>query len=280
MQSSTIKVNRKLVNQQGIASKQDLIAVEEPLQVDLIHLGKDITFTITMRTPGQDKYLTYGILFNENVILNASDILALNTLEVNEVVKANVVQVGLTAACEKNLKSVLKINHRRLVSHSGCGICGKTSLTALTLKVSRENKNLMVDISLEQIKKVRQLLSIQPLFSQTGGSHVAGIIYQRQQKGTFSLDFDNAKFFEDVGRHNALDKLIGYELLQHNLDKTGVIVLSGRIGFELVQKVVMTGFSTIIALGAPTSLAVETANQFGLTLIGFAKDNRFNIYTI
>jgi len=274
-----INIRRTLVNQEGVQPQQDRVAVEQPLRIDLVHQKKEHSFTLTMRTPGHDNFLTYGILFSEKIISRATDLIDLVSLDDENGVNSNLIQAILGGSYNKDLSQQLENNQRRLLSHSGCGICGKTSLKALELSRNRDIKPINTSIELKTIQAVRKLLAKQPLFSQTGGSHVAGIIYEQQMQGSYMLDFENSIFFEDIGRHNALDKLIGYELVNNDLAKAGIIVLSGRVGFELVQKIVMTGFSTIIALGAPSSLAIEAANQFGICLIGFAQQQRFNLYT-
>jgi FdhD protein len=275
MQKGLIKVSRFKVTADNRVSEADLIAVEEPLQIDISQNDLYTIFTITMRTPGDDELLTYGLLFSEGVISKASEIESVEQTKISGEIEAN----RMVSHIKKSVELDLDGKSRRIASYSGCGICGKTSIKALALKNYRQLKPCSVEISIQAIQKIRKILAKQTLFSETGGSHVAGIIYEKNHKGNKLLNFEAAQFFEDVGRHNALDKLIGYELIQHDLECPGVIVLSGRIGFELVQKVIMAGFSTIVALGAPTSLAIQTANQFGITLIGFAKNHQFNCYT-
>ncbi|PHS14751.1 MAG: hypothetical protein COA86_15250 [Kangiella sp.] len=290
MREDRTNITRFKIEPESKCSVNDVVVIEEPLQIELLHNNQLQTYSITMRTPGNDQYLAYGLLFSENVISHASDIESITNSTVKEVVEANLLTVKIVASIALNLDD----QARRLASYSGCGICGKTSLKALNLKNPRQPRKLQLTLSCSDILKAREILSKQPLFSGTGGSHVAGVVYETNADETSvyetdadkmlgdeqaRLDFVSAKCFEDVGRHNALDKLIGFELVDNNLSKPGVVILSGRVGFELVQKVVMAGYSTIIALGAPSSLAIKTANQFGLTLIGFAKDEQYNLYT-
>ena len=255
--------------------EKDIVAIEEPLQIDLIQNNQQQTYSITMRTPGNDNYLACGLLFAEGVISCADDIESMQVSKVDEVVNANLIEVTISSSVILDLES----SSRRLNSHASCGICGKTSLKALLLNNPRKQRTLESNLETEQISKVISALSQQSLFSGTGGSHVAGVVYESKLQGNIELDFSQVNCFEDVGRHNALDKLIGYELIENNLERAGVIILSGRVGFELVQKVVMAGFSTIIALGAPSDLAIKAANQFDVTLIGFAKNHQYNLYT-
>ncbi|MFT6731854.1 MAG: FdhD protein [Polaribacter sp.] len=269
------QINRYKVKQDIKTAENDIVVVEEPLQIDLCQDDFRETYSITMRTPGDDQYLTYGLLFSEGIIDEAKNIDSMTGSVVDEVVTANLIKVEVAPTYKLHLEN----KSRRLASYSGCGICGKTSLQALSLKNPRKPRNLHFNLSCYDIKKARQILAKQTLFSDTGGAHVAGIVYEVFKNDEFHFDFDSAHCFEDVGRHNALDKLIGYELTNNNLSHSAIVILSGRVGFELVQKVVMAGFSTIVALGAPSDLAIKTANQFSLTLIGFAKDEQYNIYT-
>jgi FdhD protein len=266
-----VKINRFKVNASGCELESDTIAVEEPLQVSLIQGATDEVYSLTMRTPGNDKELVYGLLFTEGIICKAGDIKSIEITNSKEYPVGNLLSAELAPEITLNLKD----KRRRHASYSGCGLCGKTSLQALELKQSRELGVVNSQLSVHLIKSLKALLAEQPLFSNTGGSHVAGLIYEN----TGQLNYENSPFFEDVGRHNALDKLIGYELITNDLSQHGILVLSGRIGFELVQKAVMAGFSMIIALGAPSNLAIQAANQFGVVLVGFAKDNSFNLYT-
>lgn len=269
--SNKVQINRYIVSPNSSRLQTDEIAVEEPLQLSLHQGMTNEVFSLTMRTPGDDKALIYGLLFSEGIINQANDIISLSWSKVDDVVATNLV----TARIENHIALDLSNNQRRHASYSGCGLCGKTSLTALELKTSREPKSIESSLDTELIGTLKRLLAEQPLFSETGGVHAAGLIYEKQGQ----LQFKDSPFFEDVGRHNALDKLIGHELIENDLQQVGILVLSGRIGFELVQKAVMAGFSTIIALGAPSHLAVQAANQFDIVLVGFAKENRFNLYT-
>lgn len=271
MLKSQIDINRFRVVEAKHRLQNDQVAVEEPLQITLSQNSLSEIYTITLRTPGHDQQLAYGLLFSEGVITTASEIENFKLEQIDNNLSVNLLTVKLA----QSVKLELKNNIRRYPSYSGCGLCGKTSLQALELKQSRKKKLVVTAVDNHLICALRQALANQPLFSQTGGSHVAGLIYEK--KGI--LDVNNSPFFEDVGRHNALDKLIGHELQKNDLGQSGILVLSGRIGFELVQKSVMAGFSVIVALGAPSNLAIQAANQFDIALIGFAKDDSFNLYT-
>jgi len=275
MKKGQVEVSRYKITSDDKFTETDAIAVEEPLQLDISQSECYTTFSITMRTPGDDEYLAYGLLFSEGLITDADEVESVELSKIDGEIESNKIIIHIIDSVVLDLGG----KERRLASYSGCGICGKTSIKALALKNNRQLKPIASEITTAVIQQIRHVLAQQKLFSDTGGSHVAGIIYETEQKNKVSLNFKDARFFEDVGRHNALDKLIGYELIQHQLNLPGLIVLSGRIGFELVQKVVMAGYSTIVALGAPTSLAIQTANQFGVTLIGFAKNQQYNRYT-
>ena len=271
VKGSVTQINRYQASAAGIALQNDPVGVEEPLQVSLVQGDSTQVFSLTMRTPGNDKELVHGLLFSEGVIETAKQISAVSLASVDGVVQENLLEVQIDSDVELKLA---KFN-RRHASYSGCGLCGKTSLQALELKQSRAFKPRDFKLNLEIVKRLKGLLAKQPLFSQTGGVHAAGLV----PAATGIIEFEKARFFEDVGRHNALDKLIGHELLNNDLSQGGILLLSGRIGYELVQKAIMAGFSSIVALGAPSNLAIQAANQFDIALIGFAKDERFNLYT-
>lgn len=266
MQENKVIVNRFKVTEQGYLLENDPVVVEEPLQLTLSQGDFEEVYSLTMRTPGDDEYLIAGLLFTEGIITSAAEIKSIGLNQLNNLVTAEI-------SAKVNLDLIEK--RRRHASYSGCGLCGKTSLKALELQPLRAQKLVESKLNNQTIKNIKYCLAQQTLFSETGGSHVAGLIYEKNQQ----LNFNDSIFFEDVGRHNALDKLIGYELITHDLQQTGLLVLSGRIGFELIQKAVMAGFSVVIALGAPSTLAIQAAKQFNLKLIGFAKDHSFNLYT-
>jgi len=271
MKQNQLTINRFRVAQEKQQLESDVIAVEEPLQILLQQKNKSHAFSIVMRTPGNDPQLTFGLLFCEGVIHCATDILSIDTSDFKGEMEANVITVKLSSKVSLDLSN----QKRSHPSYSGCGFCGKTSLKALELAPSRSMRVIKTSINNLLIKQLRAQLARQNLFSNTGGSHVAGLIYEVGNE----LEMNHSPFFEDVGRHNALDKLIGHELQTNDLTRSGILLLSGRIGFELVQKAIVAGFSTIVALGAPSSLAIQAAKQFDITLIGFAKDNSYNLYS-
>ena len=252
----------------------DLISIEEPLEITIKFKNKEIwnenIISITMRTPGNDKDLVRGFLFNERIIEK------IEYIDKIESVGENVGQYSL-----KN-KIVATINNsenvdidkikRNFLTNSSCGVCGKTSLDSL--EVIKKDKILksLPKISHEIImKSPTTLRENQSEFSKTGGIHASGL---------FSDNGDVVAIKEDVGRHNALDKLIGYALQKKLLNPSNqFLTCSGRLNFELVQKALMSNIGVLIGVGAPTSLAIDLANKFDMTLVGFVKQDSFNIYS-
>jgi len=252
----------------------DLISIEEPLEITIKFKNKEIwnenIISITMRTPGNDEDLVRGFLFNERIIEK------IEYIDKIESVGENVGQYSL-----KN-KIVATINNsenvdidkikRNFLTNSSCGVCGKTSLDSL--EVIKKDKILksLPKISHEIImKSPNTLRENQSEFSKTGGIHASGL---------FSDNGDVVAIKEDVGRHNALDKLIGYALQKKLLNPSNqFLTCSGRLNFELVQKALMSNIGVLIGVGAPTSLAIDLANKFDMTLVGFVKQDSFNIYS-
>ena len=242
---------------ESVSEEQDLVAVEEPLQIRLN--GENLA--ITMRTPGNDDELAAGFLFTEGIIASAAQIAAIECRD-------NVASVTLAAGVTVELEGA----ERRFYLTSSCGICGKASVDAVSAAgcVPPPKDRPQVDAAL--LGRLPDLLrETQPVFDRTGGLHAAGL-------------FDNAGNLhavrEDVGRHNAVDKLVGRMLLDGRVPlHDGILQVSGRASFELVQKALMAGIPMLVAVGAPSSLAVELALRFGMTLAGFARQGRFNVYS-
>ena len=252
----------------------DFISIEEPLEISLRYQDQNKWITsslsITMRTPGHDEDLVRGFLFNEQIIQNIDEIEKIENIgtKVGQYNIQNKILVTLNNSKNINI-SKLK---RDFLTNSSCGVCGKSSLDALEIikkeKVSNSEPKLSKDIV---IKSPSILRDNQSEFSKTGGIHASGL---------FSADGKLIFLREDVGRHNALDKMIGNALNKNQIDpQKQFITCSGRLNFELVQKVLMTNIGLMIGVGAPTSLAIDLANRFDMTLIGFVKEDSFNIYT-
>jgi FdhD protein len=239
------------------ASDQDLLAVEEPLQ---IRLG-DRDLAITMRTPGNDEELAAGFLFTEGILSGRE---AIESISVGD----NSVTVKLAGEASVDLSS----QQRHFYLTSSCGVCGKASVNALVAAGCTAPPSDRPRVDAAVILKLPETLrTTQPVFDRTGGLHAAALF---DAQGNLQL------VREDVGRHNAVDKLVGRSVLDGRVPlNDAVLLVSGRASFELVQKALMAGISVLAAVGAPSSLAVETAMRFGMTLAGFVRNGRFNIYS-
>jgi len=252
----------------------DHISIEEPLEIIIKYKEKEIwvekTISVTMRTPGDDEDLVRGFLFNEKVVEKVDYI---NKIETSG---KPTEQYGL-----KN-KIIVTINNsenididkikRNFLTNSSCGVCGKSSLDTLEIikkdKIIKSNPKISKEVLMNSPNMLRQN---QSEFSKTGGIHASGL---------FTSKGDIVAIKEDVGRHNALDKLIGYALKENLLDNNNqFLACSGRLNFDLVQKALMANIGILIGVGAPTSLAVDMANKFDITLVGFVKEDCFNIYS-
>jgi len=253
---------------------EDLISIEEPLEISLRFKDKEKWITkslsITMRTPGHDEDLVRGFLFNEQIIQNIKDIENIESFgdKVGQYNIQNKILVTLNNSQNVNISNI----KREFLTNSSCGVCGKSSLDALEIikkdKTPKSNPKLRKEIIINSPLILRKN---QSEFAKTGGIHASGL---------FSSNGSLISLREDVGRHNALDKMIGDSLLNNYLKPNDqFITCSGRLNFELVQKVLMTNIGLMIGVGAPTSLAIDLANRFDMTLVGFVKEDSFNIYT-
>ena len=257
-----------------IESKADSVATEEPLEIQLsyekrggVRVTKSIS--VTMRTPGDDEGLAAGFLFTEGILRNREQLAEIVPVATRPGgrVTGNSVQVRLRPGAEVDLRSL----DRHFYTTSSCGVCGKTSLEALRATgalVLAPGTPLLAPATLLDLPNT--LRQAQRVFAETGGLHAAALF---DEAGTLLA------LREDVGRHNAVDKLIGGEFLGGRLPLSrSVLLVSGRASFELMQKAVMAGIPLLAAVGAPSSLAVAVARQFGATLVGFLRDGRFNVY--
>ncbi len=253
---------------EGWTAAEDLLAGEEPLQVLLN--GRPLT--VLMRTPGHDLELALGLLWAEGVVHDRRQVRELmisaeaGERETAVAVRADLVESNQVDVRLSTARSPLR---RSFLSTSACGICGVTAVESL----ARSFPGLPPGPRLEPellAELVGRLRSIQPLFERTGGLHAAGL---------FQADGSLVAVREDVGRHNAVDKVVGRAFLDGLLPAhQHVLVVSGRGGFEIVQKAVAAGIPIVAAVGAPSSLAVATARRFGLTLAGFVRERRMNVY--
>ena len=252
----------------------DLVSIEEPLEISIKYKNNDKWVTqilsITMRTPGHDEDLVRGFLFNEQIVQDVKHIQSIKSFgaKVGQYKIQNKILATLNNS--KNI-NITKIK-RDFLTNSSCGVCGKSSLDALEILKTKKPSLAEPKISKKVVLQSPDILrDNQSEFSKTGGIHASGLF------------LNNGKLVEireDVGRHNALDKLVGRILKKKNLNpKKQFIACSGRLNFELVQKVLMTNIGIMIGVGAPTSLAIDLANKYNMTLVGFVKKESFNIYS-
>ena len=266
MNLSILTVPVQKIEGETFAAFQDLLAIEEPLE---IRIG-DKTISITMRTPGSDFELAAGFLFTEGILQGPRQIKRIRPSETT----GNRRQAGNSVTVE--LVDGVEIDFDRLERHfytsSSCGVCGKASIDAIH---AQGCQMLLPDSPRFDPAAIHRLPETlrqrQAVFDRTGGLHAAAL---------FDTDGNLQLLREDVGRHNAVDKLIGTEMLAgHTPLSDKLLLVSGRTSFELTQKALMAGIPILAAVGAPSSLAVETAQRFNMTLLGFVRDGRFNIYS-
>lgn len=252
---------------------EDTVAIEEPLEITLCFYENEVEraqrISITMRTPGNDPELAVGFLFTEGIIKSADEVHSVSFAKGFLAEDPNRINVKLNKEVVFDMAKL----QRNFYTTSSCGVCGKASIEAI-----KTTGELAIDtaeqwqVPASMIGKLpEKLRQAQENFKITGGLHASAL---------FELNGNFIALREDVGRHNALDKLIGNSLLENKTPLNNVILLlSGRASFELLQKSAMAGIQMICAVGAPSSLAVQTAKEFGITLVGFLKENRFNIYS-
>jgi FdhD protein len=242
------------------AERDDRVAVEAPLEV---RLGNR-TATVLMRTPGDDEDLVRGFLFNEGIIRTAGDVAALR-----RPAGLGALEVGNVIAVDLAVAPARRPSERFLYSSASCGVCGKTSISSLEVNGEPSTSDLRVRRSVLAALPAR-LRAAQASFAESGGLHASGL---------FTAEGDLVALREDVGRHNALDKLVGFALAAGMVPlEQHVLLLSGRTSYELVQKSVVARLPVIAAVGAPSSYAVELARRFGITLVGFLKPESMNVY--
>ena len=251
----------------------DLVSIEEPLEMSVCYKKNkewiNDSISITMRTPKNDEDLIIGLLFCEGIINKTSEIEEVKFLgdRVGKFKIQNKIQITLNNGENLDIKHL----RRNFLTNSSCGVCGKTSMDSLEIicktKINKNNPKIKSSLITEVPNLLRQS---QSEFSKTGGIHASAL---------FNTDGKPLVIREDVGRHNALDKVIGHSFKNSIFDtKNQFIACSGRLSFELVQKSLMANIGLLMGVGAPTSLAIDLANKSNMTLIGFVKSNSFNIY--
>ena len=260
---------KKILNfGEEISQTEDVVAIEEPLEINLKSTDDTIfPVSVTMRTPGNDEELALGFLFTEGILFSKLNI------DENSISKMgfNWISIHLNNNFHPNIEKL----KRNFYTTSSCGVCGKESIEAIhqTRKIPLQVSEIEVDLK-TLFSLPEKLYEVQKTFQTTGGIHAAAF---------FDSLGNLIEYREDVGRHNALDKLIGAEFLKSNSEdffiQDKILLLSGRASFELLQKAAMANIIIVCAIGAPSSLAIETAENFGITLIGFLKNGSCNIYT-
>lgn len=268
---TAIRLTRVRKGQVTHQQKRDYVATEEPLEIRLITPTDTQKLALTMRTPGSDFELAAGFLYSEGIIDSKASIKTISycvDADLEQAQRYNVVNVHLTTPLEADIAPL----ERHFMVSSACGVCGKASIEALEARdMNPVPKTLGQHVSMETLSALAdKLRTAQKVFDQTGGLHAAAL---------FDFNGQLLQVREDIGRHNAFDKLIGWALLNDHLPLTDTIALvSGRASYELVQKVVSAGVPIFCAVSAPSSLAVEVAHHFHVTLVGFLRGDDFNIY--
>ncbi|WP_437634950.1 formate dehydrogenase accessory sulfurtransferase FdhD [Sorangium sp. So ce854] len=271
MPSTTTPVSIRRITDDSASDAEDLLAVEEPLEIVVAARARgaearaERRLGITMRTPGHDRELAVGLLFAEGIIAGPADVVA---IEEGEGPSGGLVRVALRDEVTVDLG---RTERALAVASASCGVCGKASIDVASFAppspLARGAPRLAPRVVHGLAARLRDA---QAVFGRTGGLHAAAL---------FDAGGALADLREDVGRHNAVDKLIGAALLAGKLPDPGaVLMVSGRAGFELVQKALRASIPVMVAVGAPSSLAAELASAHGMTLVGFARDGRFNVY--
>jgi FdhD protein len=266
---SKTKVRVRVVEDGRARVRPDALATEEPMEIRVISGGRRQTVAVTMRTPGADFELAAGFLYGEGVVSSPEDIEKISYCvdpDVDAEQQYNIVNVELRGNREYDLRSL----ERHFYTSSACGVCGKASLEQLELRgcpTILPGPRMAAERIYALPEKLREA---QGLFEATGGLHAAAL---------FDAEGELVALREDVGRHNATDKLVGWALLEGRLPLGDhAVMVSGRSSFEILQKCLTAGVPIVCAISAPSSLAVDVAREFGMTLVGFLRGNRFNVY--
>lgn len=271
--SYTVNYDIHKVEHSTVRSVSDCIAIEEPLEIIIRYFSNgewiEEPLMVTMRTPGDDESLVYGILFSEGVINDKSAIENIAPRGTNKGLYD--VDNSLLVTLGKGNQLDLANLQRHFMVSSSCGVCGKGTLNAIEIAYEPQIAKSSPLVSVDLITKLPDILKAkQEQFANTGGVHASAL---------FSASGEMLHLAEDVGRHNALDKLIGHARFRDMLNPSEQFVMcSGRLGFDIIQKTLMAGIGMIAGIGAPTSLALDLARKFDITLIGFIKKNKYNIY--
>jgi FdhD protein len=267
---SKTKARVRVVEDGHARVRPDTLATEEPMEIRLLSEDVRQTVAVTMRTPGADFELAAGFLYGEGIVSSPEDILKISycvSADLGVEQQYNIVNVELRGDRSYDLRSL----ERHFYTTSACGVCGKASLEQLELRgcpVIPPGPEIAPEKIYALPEKLREA---QGLFDATGGLHAAAL---------FDKEGKLVALREDVGRHNATDKLVGWALLEGRLPLSDhIVMVSGRSSFEILQKCLTAGVPIVCAISAPSSLAVDVARQFGMTLVGFLRGNRFNVYS-
>ena len=272
--SDTVDYDIHRVENSTLEESSDCIAIEEPLEIAIRYFKNNEWIVdplmVTMRTPGDDEALVNGLLFSEGIIQDKD---AIDTIDVNGENKGKYdVDNSLIVTLSKGNQLDLKNLQRHFMVNSSCGVCGKGTLNAIEIAYEPNIDKAGPIVSIDLITELPNILRArQEQFANTGGVHASALLTEGGKV---------LHLAEDVGRHNALDKLIGHVRCNDMLRPIEQFVMcSGRLGFDIIQKAVMSRIGMIVGIGAPTSLALDLAKKFDITLIGFIKKNKYNIYT-
>ena len=272
MDISLKQVTKQVITVKGSHVNDDFLIAEEPLQINLCFdtshepNSKPSIFSITMRTPGDEENLILGLLLSEQIIYSKDEVISMQADNDSDTPN-NVWEVELSSKC----KSRLSNRNRTQTTYSSCGLCGTRNIESLALKnlpkLSLNKYWLRPEIIYQVSNNIERYQRLQ---KKTGAAHCAALL---DSNGDVQL------LKEDIGRHNALDKLVGSMMNSKTINKeTAIFVISSRVSFEMVQKTLISGVSVLVAIGAPSSLAVSAAKHFNLTLIAFTKSSQFNVY--
>jgi FdhD protein len=267
--ASKTKTRVRVVEDGKMRVRPDTLATEEPMEIRLLAGDARQTVAVTMRTPGADFELAAGFLYGEGIVTGPDDIAKISycvDADLDAAQQYNIVNVELRGGRDYDLRPL----ERHFYTTSACGVCGKASLEQLELRgcpVALPGPEVSAETLYSLPEKLREA---QGLFDATGGLHAAAL---------FDAEGNLVALREDVGRHNATDKLAGWALLEGRLPLSGhIVMVSGRSSFEILQKCLTAGVPFVCAISAPSSLAVDVAREFGMTLVGFLRERRFNVY--
>ena len=259
----TVKYNKTT----GAENFKDRITVEEPLEVRIRYRnGGEKTVSVIMRTPTMDNYLAVGFLYSEGILKGHNQVLSISNVNSEGTAIDNIVVVEVADDVQFDLSEY----GRNFVVNSSCGICGKSSINDIFVKTGRLIRSTKTTDAITLLKLPELMRKEQKIFGETGGIHAAGL---------FDLKGDVKVVAEDIGRHNAVDKIIGYMVMNNMLfSDDSVLQVSGRGGFEILQKAAMAGIPVVSCVSAPSTLAIDTAVSLNMTLVCFVRGERFNIY--